>query len=303
MKNPILKFIALASMVLIANISNAQEPPARLLSLINPSQSIGIHIGDVIERKVVIEISSPYQISKNSLPMKGANQNGIELTDVQIKTEKQSQKTIYTIALRYQVFAHSPTPVIMKLPSESFALTGGQQALVVSIPVWRFWFSPLVTANIGTAKESLQPQFKPSMIDLSNHQYRLAGFLGLLIIGLAGLVYINADKRWLPFMNGAFAQAYRGLKRLPKTQGQEKKALLYLHQAFNQVYGANLFMRDITQFLAEHPEFSKIKTDIETFFEKSGQALFAEHRQDSAQFINDLISFSKTLRDCERGVS
>jgi mxaA protein len=303
MKNPIRTLIVFGCLVLLSHTAIAQESAARILKIINPSHSNGIHIGDIMERKVVIEASIPYQISRAALPVKGTRQEGIELTNIQISTTQHDQKTLYEIALRYQVFAHAATPVVMQMPAETFALTGGPQALSVKLPGWRCWFAPLVVADIHTAKDNLQPQYKPSLINSSAHQYRLAVFLGLLLTGLLGLVYINADRRWLPFMNGPFAQAHRRIKRLPNTPAKEKQALISLHQAFNKVYGANLFAPDLAQFIAAHPEFAEVRAEIETFFEQSNKSLFAQASHDHAQFIADLIAFSKRLRDCERGVA
>src|SRR5690606_27592073 len=173
--------------------------------------------------------------------------------------------------------------------------TGGEQALSIKLPVWQFWFSPLVPADIKDVKSHLIPQFKPSLIDVAPHQQRLAVLLAMFIIGLAGLLYINADMRWLPFMNGAFAGAHRKLKKLPRNQASEKEALSQLHQAFHSVHGANLFERDIPAFLESHPQFGKLGNEIEQFFQHSNQALFGEWNRDSAQFIDELIAFSKRL--------
>lgn len=303
MKNPILKCIAFVVVTLTTHAASAQEPAARVLNLINPTQSIGIQIGDLLERKVVLEVSDPYQISKNSLPVKNVGKNGVELENIDIKADKKGNKTIYTISLHYQVFANANSPVVMRLPQESFALTGGAQASVINIPVWRFWFSPLVTATITTAKDSLQPQYKTTLIDTDRHQYLLAGYIGLLLIGLAGLVYINAERRWLPFMNGAFAQAHRSIRKLPRDQSQEKKALSYMHEAFNKVFGANLFPQDIARFLEAHPEFDDFEAEIKAFFDRSNRALFAGKESHGDALIKDLILLSKRLRDCERGVA
>lgn len=283
--------------------SHAQEPNARIVTIENPIRSNGIHIGDVLERKVLIETSQTYQLSRSALPMKGSRQNGIELTDIQIKSSQKGKKSLHEIALSYQVFASAPTPTVMQLPIEVFALTGGEQALSVELPKWRFWFSPLVSADITSAKNNLQPQHKPSLIDTNNQYTRLAVFLGLLVIGLFGLTYVNADRRWLPFMGGAFAQAHRHLKKLPKNADQEKTALFHLHQAFNQVHGANLFAADIEQFIEKHPKFRSVKADIETFFDMSNKLLFTQSPHDHAKFINDLVAFSRNLRNCERGVA
>lgn len=303
MKNPFRTLIAAGCLALLPHTAIAQEPAARIVKIINPSYSNGIHIGDIMERKVVFEAGAPYQISRTALPTKGARQEGIELADIQIGTSQRDRKTRYEIALRYQIFAHAATPVVMQLPAETFALTGGPQALSIKLPGWRFWFAPLVVADINTAKDNLQPQYKPTLINPGTHQYRLAVFLGLLLTGLFGLVYINADRRWLPFMNGAFAQAHRKIKRLPNMPAKEKQALLSLHQAFNTVYGANLFAPDLTQFIEAHPRFAKVRTEIEAFFEQSNKSLFAQASHDHAQFFADLTTFSKRLRDCERGVA
>ncbi len=315
MKNLIIKniitTITLVCLAFAVPSAIAQEADARILRVINPSQSNGIQVGDVMDRTMEIEVNSPYQISKNALPMKGLNRNGIELADITVKTLPRNSlhsdnKNIYTIALRYQVFASAAKPVVMQLPEETFALTGGAKVSSIKVPAWHFWFSPLVTDGISNAKDNLQPQFKPTLVDINVHHTRLWLLFCLLITGLVGLIYINADRRWLPFMNGAFAQAHRELKKLEKNQANqqtaEKNALIYMHQAFNTVHGENLFASEVERFLAAHPEFYKLKTNIMSFFERSNASLFASQQPNSAQFINELILLSKSLRDCERGV-
>lgn len=306
MKNLINKFVLLGSMfvslLFVAPSITAQESEAKTLSIINPTTSNGIQVGDVLSRKVEFEVNLPYQISKTALPMKGERRNGLELAEIKVDSTQHDNRNIVTIALSYQVFASSAKPVVMQLPEENFAFTGGAKAMAIKVPAWNFWFSPLVADGISNAKDNLQPQFKPTLVDINVHYTRFMVLLGLFITGLVGLIYINADRRWLPFMNGPFAQAHRNLKKLPKKQTDEKKALTYMHQAFNTVHGENLFASEVEQFLAAHPEFYKLKTSITAFFERSNASLFASQQQSGEQFINDLIGLSKSLRDCERGI-
>ena len=121
-------------------------------------------------------------------------------------------------------------------------------------------------------------------------------------MGLLSLVYVNADKRWLPFMNGAFAQAHRNIKKLKNTQASSKNAFMYMHQAFNKIYGANLFATNLDEFLITHPKYQKLSGEIRKFFELSNRALFASQHASDTQFLQSLIALSKRLRDCERGV-
>ena len=106
----------------------------------------------------------------------------------------------------------------------------------------------------------------------------------------------------LPFMNGAFAQAHRKIKKLNKNKANEQKALLYMHQAFNKIHGANLFANDVGDFVLINPAYASLKTEITHFFERSNAALFSDQNENGEQLINELITLSKALRDCERGV-
>ncbi len=303
MKIHTLRFISLLGLLLMSQTSMAEEAEIRTLKVANPPQATGIHIGDVLDRKLEVRVQPPYQISQQALPLKGLVRNGIELADIEVKPLKGAQAPGYLIKLRYRVFANAHVPTRMTLPAESFALTGGPKALSLQLPAWPFWFSPLAAADLQEAKPHLIPQFKPSLIDVAPHQQRLAVLLSMGVIGLLGLLYINADTRWLPFMNGAFARAHRRLKKLPRNQASEKEALSQLHQAFNSIHGANLFESDISAFLEKHPQFKNLRSDIEQFFQRSNQALFGEWNRDSAQFIGELTVLSKRLRDSERRVS
>ena len=292
--------LAAALLAGLASSALAAEPGARIVQLQNPLQSTGIRIGDVMERKVVLEAPAPYQLSRSSLPAKGSNRNGIELAEVQIETQPHEDANRYAVTLRYQVFAHATTPSVMVLPEEQFALTGGPKGLAVKIPEWRFWYAPLAVANLSTAKDNLQPQFAPPKLSAEAHWARLYGFAALLVLGALGLAWFNADGRWLPFMNGPFAQAHRRIKRLPADAQAWKQALATLHEAFNRVHGRNLFAADIGEFVQQHPRFAPARGDIETFFAQSGRALFSQPPQDSGSFLRQLTTLSKQLRDCER---
>lgn len=293
--------------------SAAQESSAKIINIINPSKSVGIQIGDLLNREIEIEVVKPYQISKNAFPVKGANHDGIELNDIQVETKTSDQKTTYKIRLTYQIFAYSAKPTVLQLPAEHIALSvnnqaaNNQTAFSVDIPAWRFWQASLVPIGIKNAKDHVQPQYKPTLIDLRQHQIKLITLLSLFIIGAIGLVYINTDKQWLPFMNGAFAQAHRKIKKLNKDKTGEQKALLYMHQAFNKIQGANLFAGDVNAFILANPAYASMQTEIMRFFERSNAALFSDQNdsdpyKNSTAHITELIALSKALRNCERGV-
>ncbi len=298
-----------ASLVFNVSVVSAEnsvsEPKIRLLS--NPSKNYSVHIGDQLNRKIVFDVPAPYQLVSTALPKKGTKDKGIELVAIRIETEQQKTSTTYTVDLSYQPFINANSPTVMQLPAEKFTFTGAEKSMAIALPAWGFWFSPLVTGGIETAIKSMQPEFRPPLVDISTHQTRLTIFAGMLIISLLTLLYMNADGQWLPFMGGAFAKAHRQLKRLSRTSAvktteDEKQALVYIHQAFNQHYGANIFARDIERFITLRPSFRKMKNDIEQFFNDSNQSLYAVETRDSAKIITNLVLLSKQLRDCERGI-
>jgi mxaA protein len=280
---------------------------AKIVALTNPAQTYGVQIGDKLNRKVVLDVPVPFKIAESAFPKKGSKNNGVELVEVSVVSDQQKENTRYTINLSYQTFANPSKPTVMQLPAEKLSLTGGAKAEILEVPAWSFWFSPIVTGGIDTAAKNIQPEAMPPLVDISAHKTRFALFASLLVASLLALLYLNADGNWLPFMGGAFAKAHRQLKRLAKssvakTAAEEKQALVYIHQAFNQHFGANMFARDIEPFVAKRSSFKKMQAEIAQFFDESNQSLYAVEPRDSQKIIANLVQLSKQLRNCERGV-
>ncbi|HPH06749.1 MAG TPA: hypothetical protein PL131_12835 [Methylotenera sp.] len=301
--------VMLAGLLTTSFILHAAEEAkaAKIVSISNPAQTYGVQIGDKLSRKVVLEVPAPFKISENAFPKKGSKSNDVELVEVDVVTDQQKENTRYTVNLSYQAFTSSGKPTVMQLPAERLSLTGGEKAEALEVPAWNFWFSPIVTGGIETAGKNILPEAMPPLVDVSAHKTRLVVFASLLIASLFALLYLNADGNWLPFMGGAFARAHRQLKRLAKSKGtkstvEEKQALVYVHQAFNQHFGANMFARDIEPFVAKRSGFKKMKAEIAQFFDESNQSLYAVEPRDSKKIIMNLVQLSKQLRDCERGV-
>lgn len=280
---------------------------AEIVSIANPASTYAVQIGDKLSRIVILDIPAPYKIADSAFPKKGSKNKGVELVGVDVASEQQKSQTLYTVNLIYQSFINPSKPTVLQLPAEKFVLTGGAKAETLEVPAWGFWQSPIVTGGIETAQKNIQPEAKPPLVSIGAHKTRLVLFASMLVASLFALLYMNADGNWLPFMGGAFAKAHRQLKRLAKssdtkTAAHEKQALVYIHQAFNQHFGANMFARDIEQFVVKHSSFKKMKDDIAQFFNASNQSLYAVELRNSQKIITDLAQLSKQLRDCERGV-
>ena len=280
---------------------------AKITSVTNPIQTFGVQIGDKLSRNFVLDIPAPFKIPETTFPKKGTKKNGVELVEVTVVTSQQKENTRYIIDLSYQAFINPSKPTVMHLPTETFQLTGGAKIKALEVPAWGFWLSPIVTGGIEIAQKNIQPEAPPPLVDASVHKTWFVVFASLLASSLLGLLYLNADGNWLPFMGGAFAKAHRQLKRLEKSSNRkiavdEKQALVMIHQAFNQHYEANMFARDIEPFIAKRVSFQKMKAEIAQFFDESNQSLYAVKPRNSQKVIHHLVQLSKQLRDCERGV-
>lgn len=299
----VMLFSLLMSTVLNSALVNAAEKMTFITSIAEPSQKIGIQIGDVLTRKVTILAKTTENITAKRLPVKGTRTGGMELSEVLVSQVVEKSQTRYTVELRYQVFAHATQAAKMQLPTDVITLIDGED---LSLPTWNFWYSPLVNSDLEGAKKTLLPQAKVSLIDQGSNLSHLLAFAGLFLLGCIGLVYINADRYWLPFMGGNFARAHRQIKTIAKKRtvgaSAPKEALGLLHDAFNQLFGRGLYPNKIDEFVEAHPEFSKLKAEIAAFFDLSNQALFSDSPVENNQFIQRIVTISKQLRDCERGV-
>ncbi len=303
MMNLIPKLLLVTALLFQNAFVYAENNAIAISTLTNPLRSTGIQIGDVLKRSVTFETSTPQNIISKALPAKGTRNDEVELIASRIELQKEGSKNQYKLELSYQVFTNATRPKVMSLPSENINIPGTEQLI---LPAWRFWFSPLVEATMVNAKANVQPQVKAPSIEINPYAIAIKVFVGMLIFSIIGLFYVNADSQWLPFCKGHFASAHRQIKRLSRgksTDGSRiKNALFNLHLAFNKTYGSNLFADDIDAFVSKHPKFKPLDQALVEFFSLSNQTLFARQSQDDRELLLKLLSLSKRLRNCERGV-
>jgi mxaA protein len=307
----LIKIILMVSLLMhgaLANAADEKAKPAKtmvskIVKIVNPTNKVGIQIGDVLKRKVFITVLSDKKITPKSIPLKNTRTEGVELVDVKVSNAEKDNSNQFLIELTYQVFSKASQPLAMALPKEAIRILDTENLV---LPAWRFWYSPLVDTTLDQAVKHVQPQDKSPLLETKSHWQKLLAYGALLLAGLLGLFYINADANWLPWMGGNFAKAHKKIKRLHKDEAnaaQSEQALAALHAAFNQTYGRNLFENEVDTFVSEHKAFGKVTSDIKAFFKQSNQALFVgDSKTENAALMQQLLSLSKQLRDVERGV-
>jgi len=269
----------------------------KVLSIRNPASYAGIQLGDVLQRTIRLSVPAQDQLHENELPLKGLQRNGIELRQLQVNSELQSGKKIYTLMFEYQVFASSGKPVQLQLPAERMTFSSG----TAELPAWRFWLLAQLPDRLQPAKPTVIAQYHPALQQTDITQRWLGVSLLLALIGALVLLYRNADWGWLPMMNGHFARAYRQLKRLPATSDGQKQAALVIQQAFNDRFGQQMLASHVPTFVAQQPVFQPLESQIKAFFVQANAVLYGGQLP-TAEYLQQCKTLARQLRDCERRV-
>lgn len=283
----------------------------------DPVKLVGYTVGDVIEREVILTIKAPYKLIDTSLPITGYEKRhkgqliGIELKNISHVKNEHKNQTTHTIKLAYQVFTNNVVAKNAALGPEYINLinTSNSKDLVkYRIPSLDIAISPIAIFGQVKIENNMSPFLGPLLISSENEKQRLKVALGFLAVSLIGLLYILGKHAWLPRMGGAFAKAYRTLRRTPATADGLKQAVSAVHQSLNSTAAMSVFNDNLDTFLARHPNFLPLRSEIQQFFSLSRQVYFEpSFKPESASDVSSnphqwLIQFTRRCRDCERGL-
>lgn len=283
------------------------------LSIVEPNRDSGYTVGDLLTRVVSLEIKKPYKLLDTSLPIVGYEKRykgqviGIELRDIKKQEKENSDSTIYTIHLTYQVFTRNVVAKPAALPSEFVKIQGEKDIYEFRIPSWNFRISPIAVFGEVKLETDMSPFRGPVLKQYDQEKIVLRTALVILALAALGLLYILGAHAWLPRMGGPFARAYRDLRKLRKLPPSDetlKLGLTRVHQAFNHSLGNSVFSDSVDQFLHQKPVFAAIRQDINQFFDLSRRVFFepADAQQMDENQHEWLRQFTRRCRDCERGL-
>lgn len=283
------------------------------LRLANPQRDGGYVVGDKLERTVILTIKKPYQLVNESLPIVGYEHryrgqiSGIELADISSSEVEHKDSTTHTIHLTYQVFTVGKLvkPAVLRAEILKIRNTQTKDVRQYRIPSFYFRISPLSVFGQVDLKDDMSPFRPPFLLDKSRHELYLKLLAGLLGLSLLVLLYIYGTRSWLPRMGGAFAKAYRDLKKLPDSTEGLQQGVARMHQAINLTAGTSVFHNTLDELFKAKPVYVAAKPELERFFALSRQIFFDPN---AAVDLGDkpkawLLKFCRHMRDCERGLS
>jgi hypothetical protein len=274
---------------------------SRIVVVHNPAAHYGVHIGDVLTQRVVIDTAENVQVELARLPKTGQRETDIVLIAMTPQLDTQSAKTRTTLTLQYQVFHPASEVTKLSLPALAIPLSDGS---VLRVPAWQFWYAPLAKSSFLEVKNELMPFARPPLYDVAQSRTIMLTSLALMIASLLALCYLKLDLNWLPLVGGPFSRAHTRIRKQHKQVNADRlrQMLCELHAALDRVYGQSFFEKDIAVFIAKTPRYAPATTALQAFFVLSNQWLFAQG-DDPQAAAQHVLAVSKLLRDCERGAA
>jgi mxaA protein len=279
---------------------------------VNPTRDAGFMVGDILSRQITLTIQKPYELVEETLPIVGYEHrykgqiSGIELVQIKTDVTNHSNSVTHVIDLDYQVFTTSKLakPAVLRAEYVKIRNLNTKDVVQYRIPAFSFRISPLSVFGAVKLKEEMSPFVSPLLLDNRHEQRKLYIALGVLAFSLLGLLYIFGMRAWLPKMGAPFARAYRDIKKLPDTKEGVKQGVARVHQSLNKTAGISLFGDNLNQFIAEKPQFSPAKHEIQRFFNLSRFTFFEDQSAPTLDTHSKtwLLSLCRHLRDCERGL-
>ena len=324
-----IKFIQTTALILLMHVATApayaidsQELPdvkEGIVSIktIEPTKLVGYTVGDVIEREVTLTIKAPYKLIETSLPIPGYEKRyrgqliGIELKSISHEKDESKHETTHHLKFAYQVFTNNVVAKNAALGPEYINLintTNSKDLVKYRIPLLSIAVSPIAIFGAVKVENNMSTFLGPLLMPKDKETQILKTSLVVLLVSLLGLLYIVGKHAWLPRMGGAFAKAYRQVRKTANDTSGLQQAVSIVHQALNSTAGMSVFNDNTSAFLHTHPNFNALRAELETFFGLSRQVYFEpgfklQNAYGAAENPHQwLVQFTRRCRDCERGL-
>jgi mxaA protein len=267
---------------------------ATLQATTEEPRAFGYQVGDVVQRRITVEVPEGLVLDENSLPRPGARGTALELRALRQKAVAKGKQ----IELDYQVFLSPAEARTLEMPSFTLRYEGVPRAQELRIDSWPVTVAPLMPVEVSprTGLGELQPDAAPPLFDTRAQSARLLAYAALLAALLAYLAFVYFGLPWWGAQRRPFALAWRQLNpALPWREACQR-----VHAALNQSAGEVLFENGVDRFTTRHRAFAPLKEDIVRFLRLSQREFFEGGARD-ADDAALLIAFCKRCRDAERG--
>ncbi len=268
--------------------------PVLALETVEP-RPFGYTVGDVLERRLLVDRTRDASLDPASLPRPGRYGRWFQLRVVTPAPDG--------ARLAYQIVNMPLQADLENLPSLRVRVIGlDGRARDADIGPFTVAMAPV--AHFGSYDvidaDAVRPDLDPAPIDTSGRRDRVALY-GAALIALAAVQLAPALARRLGRRRaGPFARARRALRRLPR-HGEDvaarNAALLRLHEALDEAAGRTLALDNVESLFLMHPWLAPARASVEALLAQSRAAYFGEAPPPPR---TQLLSVAAQLADLER---
>ena len=267
-------------------------------------RAFGYSVGDLVERTVTVLASPGLRLDESSLPRVGRRGGALGLRTMTWHADREAGATRYQLRLEYQVFRSPPEVRTYEIPPLTLRFAGGSRPHDVRVDAWPVTVSPLAPAEVSPREGlgALRPDAPAPLISTAGARARLVlyGLAATLLAGYLGYVYLGLP--WWTARRRPFARAWASVRGLPPSGSNQqcREAFQRVHDALNTTAGRIVFEQGVDRFVATHPRFAPLRSDLALFFQHSRRAFFSG--ADATPFDSRwLVEFCRRCRDIERG--
>jgi len=305
----------IACMLLVAGSAIAHAADAGLSATLLPNptdpRAFGYFVGDVVTRRIEVQVPAALQLDAESLPRAGRQGQALELREVVWQRGSTwlpgSAAHTATLTLGYQVFIAPREVRTLEMPPVLLRFTGGPRPQTLRIDAWPVTVAPLAPLDVSPRHGlgAMRPDAPAPLIDTRASQWRLAvyGLVAAVLLTYLANVYLALP--WLARRARPFGQAWLAMRGLSAgTSADELRAAMQrVHQALNATAGRVVFESGVDAFVQTHPRFGPLRAELIDFFARSRREFFGDVRGDRGDAVEArwLLALCRRARDVERG--
>lgn len=275
------------------------------LSITEPSQTVGYHVGDIVQRQINLTVHEPYVLIEESLPIVGYEKRfrgqllGITLQDI----EKKIKKNNLYLLLTYQIFTNNVVAKPAFVTADYYRVVNKknpEEILKLRIPELTIAVSPIAIFGDIKVQEDMSGLRGPIFIDQQQYLDKIYTSTGIFILSLCILLYIYTKFTILPGFKKTFLPLHKKLKKDKNIKLEQMIKLI--HAKINDYSGASIFEKNLKDLYSKNSSFRLIEKELSLFFKISNQKLFTKKIKDDVNIRNWLIFFCFHLHLCEKKI-
>lgn len=294
---------AAALLAVFVLAGSAAAAPATLSASSDTPRAFGYTVGDVVSRRITLQVPAGLRLDEDSLPRAGARGRALELQRVLLRRSLGGVPE--SLQLDYQVFLAPREVRVLELPPVELHFNGAAQPQSLRVDAWPVTVGPLAPVEPSTREGlgEMRPDRTPPLLDTTATRVRLLLESGAVLLLLAYLAQVYLVLPWSAQRRRPFGRAWLGLRGLPAQPdaAQRRAAFERMHAALNETAGEVLFEPGLARFVATRPRFAPLHDELARFFAASRAEFFASGG-DTAD-VHWLIAFCRRCRDLERGAA